>query len=170
MEPLNTQNNSLGGEGMKSQYMWIIGAIVVLVLIFVGYKMFTKNGSSDTDTSAYTQEEMAENMAEATGDLEVENQLPGDIVYISSVALSQQGFVVISIAKGSDEGKVIGSKLFLEGRNPGQIVVSERTKEGQTYAASLYVDDGDGVFDAKKDRFLVVKNFRATQYLDYIKG
>jgi|GEM_PF-1945609 len=169
MEPLNTQNNSLGGD-MKSQYTWIIVAIVVVVLIFAGYKMFSKNDSSDTNTSDYTQEEMARNMPEATGDLEVENQLPGDIVYISSVALSQQGFVVISVAKGSDEGKVIGSKLFGEGRNPGQIAVSEKTKEGQTYAASLYVDDGDGIFDAKKDRFLVVKNFRATQYLDYIKG
>ena len=169
MEPLNTQNSSLG-EGMKSQYMWIVAAVVVIVLIFAGYKMFSKNDSSDTNTSAYTQEELAENMSEATGDLEVENQLPGDVVYISSVSLSQQGFVVISVAKGSGEGKVIGSKLFGEGRNPGQIVVSERTKEGQTYAASLYVDDGDGIFDAKKDRFLVVKNFRATQYLDYIKG
>lgn len=169
MDTFNTQPSPLG-ESNKAQYMWIIGVVVLLVLIFVGYKMYNKEGTSGTDGQGYSQEEALENMAEATGDLEIENQLPGDMVYVSSVTLSHPGFVAISITKGANAGKVIGSKNFPEGNNPGQIVVSEKTLEGQTYTATLYADDGDEKLDTTKDRVLVEKTFRATQYLDYIKG
>jgi hypothetical protein len=169
MDSFNTQPSPLEG-GNKAQYMWVIGGLIVLALIFVGYRMLNKNSGSDTDGEGYNQEEALENMTEATGDLEVENQIPGDIVYISSVTLSKPGFVAISITKGANAGKVIGTKGFPEGNNPGQIVVSEKTMEGQTYTATLYADDGDGKLDATKDRVLVEKTFRATKYLDYIKG
>ena len=164
MDPLNTQNSPLG-EGKKPVYTWVIGVIVLIVLVFAGYRMYSKKNISSTNVNGYSQEEVAKNLAEATGDLEVENQLPGDIAYISSVTLSRSGFVSIS-----SMGKAIGSKAFPEGKNPGQIVLSEKTKEGKTYTASLYADDGDGVLDTSKDRLLVEKTFRATQYLEYIKG
>lgn len=169
MDSFNTQPSPIEG-GNKAQYMWVIGGLIVLALIFVGYKMISKNGDSDTGGEGYSQEEALEDMADATGDLEVENQIPGDMVYISSVTLSHPGFVGISIEKGTNAGKVIGSKGFPEGNNPGQIVVSEKTVEGQTYTATLYADDGDGKLDVTKDRVLVEKTFRATKYLDYIKG
>ena len=169
MDTFNTQPSPLG-ENNNVQYIWVIGGLVLIVLIFVGYRMYNKNGTSSAGTDSYNQERSLENMTEATGDLEVENQLPGDMIYISSVTLSHQGFVEISITKGTSAGRVIGSKGFPEGNNPGQISVSERTSEGQTYAAVLYADDGDGKLDATKDRVLVKKTFRATKDLDYIKG
>jgi hypothetical protein len=169
MDSFNTQPSPLDG-GNKAQYMWLVGGLVILVLIFVGYRMLNKNGTSSAGDETYGREEALENMAEATGSLEVENQIPNDVVYISSVTLSTPGFVAISITKGVNAGNVIGSKSFPEGNNPGQIVVSEKTLEGQTYTATLYADDGDAELDATKDRVLVEKTFRATKYLDYVKG
>jgi hypothetical protein len=169
MDSFNTQPSSIE-EGNKAQYMWVVGGLIVLALIFIGYRMLNKNSDSNTAGEGYTQEEALENMADATGDLEVESQVPGDMVYISSVTLSHPGFVEISITNETNTGKVIGSKGFPEGKNPGQIVVSEKTMEGKMYTATLYADDGDGKLDATKDRVLMKKIFRTTKYLDYIKG
>ncbi|TAK58105.1 hypothetical protein EPO17_00335 [Patescibacteria group bacterium] len=168
MDSFNTPNSPLR-ENNNTYYAWAIGTIIVLVLIFAGYRMYTKN-STDGNGNGYDQGESVQDFTKATGDLEVENQVPGDIVYISSVTLSHPGFVTVSVTRGMDAGKIIGTKSFPEGKNPGQIVVSEKTKEGQTYTATLYADDGDGVLDTTKDKFLIKKDFRTTQYLEYIKG
>ncbi len=167
----NTQGSPFG-EDNKSYYVWIIAIVIIILLGFFGYKMYTKNSTpTDGDDSGYGQNGgVNDGTSKPTGDIEVSNQIPGNTVYLTSVTLSHPGFVAVSITKGSSAGKVIGSKAFSKGTNPGQVSVSEKTVEGEIYTASLYADDGDGVFNATKDMFIVEKTFRATKYLDYIKG
>lgn len=80
-------------------------------------------------------------------------QMPGVVVLVDYVSLLEPGFVVISRSENGQIGAVLGvSYLLFSGYNEQiEIPLSESMKAGETFIATLYLDNGDGIFDINSD-------------------
>jgi len=80
--------------------------------------------------------------------LRVSNQIPGVTAVVDFVSLSQSGFVVIT----SNETVLGSSYLLFAGYSEQiEILLSHSMKASQIFSATLYLDNGDGVFDVNVD-------------------
>jgi hypothetical protein len=166
-------------SGVKT-WQWVVTVIVIIVLVILGYKMFSGSSSTPAETPENTEvpNETASNTNPATSNrVMVVDQAPGDRVYVSSVQLANGGFVVIQKNDAGKLGAVIGSKYFEKGIYPGQVTLTTPTTEGGIYYAVLYTDDGDKKFDITKDMPLkdsagnvIMKPFRVTSEPSDLKG
>jgi hypothetical protein len=89
-----------------------------------------------------------------SGDMiSVFDQAPGKIVTVDSVVLTTAGFVVIQTDESDVPGAVLGVSpmLFAEPTNLVDIPLTTELTLGTMYFATVYHDDGDGVFDLKTD-------------------
>jgi len=88
-------------------------------------------------------------MPMAEGDsLGISDQVPGVMAVVDFVSLLQPGFVVIT----SNENVLGSSYLLFAGYNEQiEIPLSRPMKANQTFSATLYLDNGDGVFDLNTD-------------------
>ena len=85
----------------------------------------------------------------------VAEQVPSQIVSVTVVRLEKPGFVVIHEDANAVPGKILGASNLLmagETKDSPQIALSRPTVDGETIYAMLHFDDGNGVFDAAKDR------------------
>lgn len=82
----------------------------------------------------------------------IDQTVPGKVV-ILSVALKENGYVIIHKEEKGKAGKIIGvSKMLAPGiYSNSAIVLSEVVAPGQGLIAMLHVDNGDGVFSDEKD-------------------
>lgn len=162
-------------SGIKP-WQWILTiAIIVIILILGGYMFSVRNNSAEVgeENPIGTTDQ---NLTGANR-IVMSDQFPGNIVYVATVELAQDGFVVIHKNNGGNPGAVIGSGFFRPGVQPGSIDLTENTVDGMSYFAELHVDDGDGVFNAEKDLpardvngAFVIKAFKATVDLPEDKG
>jgi hypothetical protein len=162
-------------SGIKP-WQWILTiAVIVIILILGGYMYSVRNDSTEINE----EEQIGSVDQNLTGSnrLVMSDQFPGNIVYVATVELAQDGFVVIHKNNAGKPGAVIGSEYFKRGNQPGSIDLTEKTVDGASYIAELHIDDGDGVFDAAKDLpakdangAVVMKLFRATTDLPEDKG
>lgn len=86
-------------------------------------------------------------------DLGISFQTPGVVALVDFVSLTEPGFVVISRSENGQTGAVLGfSYLLFAGYNEQiEIPLSEPMKAGETFVATLYLDNGDGIFDINSD-------------------
>ena len=137
-------------SGIKA-WQWVVTVIVIIVLIVIGILVFGGKGSqtpATTDTSSVP----TDTSAAALNRIVMNDQFPGNVVYLSSVQLAQPSWVVIQADNAGVPGKVIGSLHFDAGINPGKITLTQATVEGGTYYAVIYTDDGSGKFNATTDQ------------------
>ena len=167
---MNEEYNS----GIKP-WQWIVSVLVVLALLGLGVYMM-RAGEDTEQVSDDTSEEI-NTPTTYTDRIVISDQFPGNIVYISTVELKKDGFVVIHKGVGGKPGAVIGSEYFTAGNQPGSINLTEKTVDGATYYAMLHMDDGDKIFDPTKDLEVkddlgnaVMKTFKATTDLPEDKG
>lgn len=157
-------------------WQWVVTVIVIIVLILLGYYMFKGNGTTtdmDNDNDGTTL-----NTSKDLNRVVVTDQFPGNVVYLSSVQLSNPGFVVVKKDNAGTPGDIIGSQYFDKGINPGKITLKTSTVDGGMYYAVIYSDtDGNKMFDAAKDMPLkdeagnvIMKPFRATSTVTEVKG
>jgi len=169
-------NEEYNNSGIKP-WQWVVSIAVVLILLGLGIYMMTVK----SDTTAAPMDEhtgMDENSdMHALDRIIITDQFPGNIVYISTVELSHDGFVTIHKGVGGRPADMIGSQFFPAGNQPGSIDLSENTVDGATYYAVLRMDDGDGVLDIAKDLPAldengaeIIKAFNATTDLPEDKG
>lgn len=157
-------------------WQWVVTVIVIIVLILVGYYMFKGNdATTSTDDDSNNPTLVA---GKDVNRVVVTDQFPGNIVYLSSVQLTNPGFVVIRKDNAGTPGDVIGSQYFDKGINPGRVTLTSSTMEGALYYAVIYADtDGNKMFDAAKDMPVkdaagntILKTFRATSSVTEVKG
>ncbi|MEK7213695.1 MAG: hypothetical protein AAB637_01060 [Patescibacteria group bacterium] len=155
-------------------WQWVVTVIVIVILVVLGYYMF-KEGK---DTGAVIPEETeTTTQANDVNRVIVSDQFPGNIVYISSVQLTQPGYVVIHKDNKGVPGDVIGYQYFEKGTYPGKITLTSPTVEKDTYYAMLHSDDGDKKLNAEKDLPLkdasgniIMKIFKASVNIAEVKG
>ncbi len=168
MEPTTT--------GIKS-WQWIATIVVIIALIVVGVLVFGGKGETEpTDTSDNTP--VTTDDVNASNRIVMSDQFPGNVVYLSSVQVSEPSWVVIHADNAGQPGKVIGSASFETGINPGKITLTQSTVDGGTYYAVLYKGNGSSSFDITKNApvkdsngNVVMKIFRASSSVNAgIKG
>jgi len=138
---------------------WILIGVGAAIILLIGWWAMTSAPATSTE-SADTGEEMSdENSApidvaagpSTTSDGEsvsVSNQLAGETVSLSSVTFSETGWVAVR----DDRGWTLGAKRFEAGTHGDAVITLLRgTEAGQRYQVLLYVDDGDRLFDVKKE-------------------
>ena len=79
----------------------------------------------------------------------------GTLVPISYAMLESSGFVVIHEDSSNEPGEILGaSQLLAAGKNTqiSPVSISRMSKDKERLYAILYLDDGDGAFDFKKDK------------------
>jgi len=107
----------------------------------------------------------------AMGDMiTVFDQTPGRVVEVASVSFTAPGFVVIQSDGGGVPGTVLGVSpmLFAETSELVEIPLTTELQTGSMYFASLYHDDGDGVFTLGAD--LPVSDMYSDMPLMFIFG
>lgn len=136
---------------------WQWGVSIAIIIILVGLGFYMWKGSSTTVTPDDTTGANTGNSISTTtnavtvNSITITDQFPGNIVYASSVRLSDNGFIVIHKDNSGTPGDIIGSQYLAKGINPAKITLTADTTDGKTYHAMLHKDDGDKKFDATKD-------------------
>ncbi len=163
-------------QGIKA-WQWIVTVIVIIILIVLGYYMFSGKSAeapTESDDTELTDDTATSNEINR---IVINDQYPGNVAYISSVQFAKPGFVVIHEDKDGIPGDIIGSIYFDKGTNTGKVMLSKNTVDGKMYYAMLHSDDGDKTFNASKDLPLkdskgniIMKTFRATTNITEIKG
>lgn len=147
-------------SGIKT-WQWVVTVIVIIILIIVGIKVFSnKDGDSMTPSDDTTIGTDTDDNSSDSNRIIINDQLPGNIVQVTSVQLANGGWVAIHKDNGGNPGAIIGTTYFEKGFNPGQVRVTPPTVEGGLYYAMLHSDDGDKVFDESKD--LPIKDARGS--------
>lgn len=163
-------------SGIKT-WQWVVTVIVIIVLIIIGIFVFSGNETvTPVDNTQNTPTDT--NNTIGLNRIVMNDQYPGNVVYLSSVQLEKTGWVSIHADNAGKLGEVIGSAKFEKGIAPGKVTLTKSTVEGGTYYAVLRFDDGDGIFNATKDLPVkdskgndIIRLFRVTESAgEMIKG
>ncbi len=132
-------------SGIKT-WQWVVTVIVIIVLIIIGVLAF---GGKDTQAPVTDATPAVSNIATAgMNRINMTDQYPGDVVYLSSVQVENPSWVVIQNDNDGIPGKIIGQAHFEKGTNPGKITLTQPMLDGKTYYAVIYTDDGKAVFSS----------------------
>jgi hypothetical protein len=112
--------------------------------------------------------------------LDVPDQFPGNIVYVSRVDFPAGGFVTIrknvKIQTEGAEG-IIGSTFFDKDTRIGNVDLRKSLVDGLSYFAQGWTDDGDAIFNGTLDKPIIKADgkplqveFNATKDLPEKKG
>jgi hypothetical protein len=140
----------------------IIGGIIVLVLLVLAWWLFTKpaggnmapdNGSQTSTTTQSSGTSMSQPTVDVnTGEeITAEDQPAGDSVRVMEAKLSRVTWLAVR-----DPLRIYGAAKVTPPQGGGTvqditIPLLRNTAGGTSYTVVAYVDDGDGVFDFKKD-------------------
>lgn len=144
----------------KDSMYWIIGIAVAIVVVILGWWLFTKKpvaGQGNTPTATTTTNggqkggtttQSGAVTTPAAGEaLSVVDQAAGDSVTIASMTLTKPSWIAVQ----DKRGWILGAGWFPAGATSGSVPLLRATLAGETYTALVYVDDGDKTFDFKKD-------------------
>jgi hypothetical protein len=166
----NASQKTAEPSGMNWNYT-LIWIVLILVVIGAGWWIGGANFAGaplDTSTSEETMEEnespsetalsgsintgtVPEVMVPITvagNAIDVSNQAHGDSVVVASASLSKMGWIAVLDSRDW----ILGAGRFPGGTHTNvHIPLIRATESGQPYKAVIYLDDGDGKFDHKKD-------------------
>lgn len=128
----------------------VVVVIIAIIVIWKTDKMEVQDNENVVEETGGASGQFAKLANDA---IVVMDQRPGDVVIASVVSLSKDGFVVIKKDEEGKAGGIIGVSEFLTvgAHSKIDIGTTESLMDGLTYYAELFEDNGDGVFDPKKD-------------------
>ena len=150
---------------------------IAVLVVLIGLGTYFAIGRGDKGTMQGTEADNLGSTSRIADSVEAKDQLAGNSVIISNIALDKGGFVVIKASKDGQPGDTIGAKYFERGERPGTVELTANTKNGGIYFAVLYSDDGDKKFDPAKDLPLknasgntIMQSFKILNELPEVKG
>lgn len=149
----------------NKQHQAIIGAAAVVVVLLIGWWLFTKPAdnvvgtntgaatSTGTTGSATSTGATAANTVPVSAgeEVHVDDQPAGDSVRVAEARLSRTSWLAVR-----DTMRIYGAARANPPAGGGTMLdiaipLLRNTEAGKTYTVVAYADDGDGVFDFKKD-------------------
>ena len=122
----------------------------IIVAVAIGAAVFFRGGrAKPNSTNDSTGQIIGRNA------IYVAEQAPAKTISVAVARLEKSGFVVIHEDASDQPGKILGTSGTLkagETKNLPPLALSRLTKDGETLYAMIHLDDGDGIFDAAKDR------------------
>ncbi len=146
-------------DGQKKKV--VVTAIAAFIVGFgISWILFSVPVSAPSNNQA-TQNTMVSDLSSATssvasaegkGSISVVDQPAGKTAAIKSVTFASPGWVVIREDHNGEPGNILGAQWLTSGTFDDQFVELLRGMvSGGKYYAVLYNDDGDKLFDYKKD-------------------
>ncbi len=132
---------------MAKKVFLVLGGIIIAII--AGVILFQKDAGQPDDAGNSAGLIVSKNAIYAA------EQLPSQTVSVALVRLANPGFVVIHEDNGGAPGQILGQSAVLsvgEIKNLSPITLSRSTKDGETLYVVLHSDDGDGRFNATKDK------------------
>jgi hypothetical protein len=153
----------------KDTQRWAIGAAIVVVLAFASWWFFTGAPVEEATTNRNTNTTQSTGTAGTTSgtanerptvgvnvgeEVSADDQPAGDTVRVVEARLSRVSWVAVR-----DDVRIYGARrLDPVGNgqtfNDVEVPLLRNTEAGRTYSVVVYADDGDGVFDFKKDSLI----------------
>ncbi len=124
----------------------------IIVVIIAGAVFFSRTDGTIRKSSDLSSDTTG--LVISDNAIYVADQIPSSTLTIAIARLARPGFIVIHEDNAGETGKILGQSDWLtagEIKNPKPIRLSRLTKDGETLYAMLHLDDGDGIFDVKKD-------------------
>lgn len=119
--------------------------------------------SKGSDEPAKTQLDAIPNNSSNGGcSFSVIDQSAGGVVYISQLVFVEESWIAIREDNNGDLGNILGARRYPAGTHTGAVELLRNTESGQTYYAVVYIDDGDKIFNHKKDVLLTDEAGSAT--------
>jgi hypothetical protein len=136
----------------------------VIILLLIGFivgfsvRSFLSEGKASDIVSNKVVVQEDTNTASSTfsnsSTIFVTDQKAGSFVTVSNIALEKETWVAVGEDNGNGKiEKLLGASLFFNGTK-GAVEVSllRPTESGKDYHVIFYTDDGDRIFDLKKDQ------------------
>lgn len=142
------QNNS-GKKLIIIVLIVILVAIVLAIWFSLRGQPVSLNGVQPEDLSFRQAQDLNREAS-----LDVPDQFPGAIVYVSRVDLPAGGFVVVRKNVDGQPGDVMGATFFDKDTRIGNVDLNEATADGESYFAQGWTDDGDAKFSATADKII----------------
>ena len=141
--------------------------LVVVIILASAYLIFHKKSISTENTTKEVDSVVPPELASgasgqfariATNAIYVTDQYPGSEVYINLLNLEEPGFVVITKINNLNPENIIGLSTWLTAGYHTGIIVSttEKMTENSDYFAWIVSDDGNGIFDPKHDKAVML--------------
>lgn len=135
----------------------------VTILLLIGFisgfsaRSFISEGTNIERIVANQKNETATSSTasvEKTKLFSVADQKAGLAVNVSDITLEKDTWIAIREDNGNGElGNILGASLFFnETKGSADVALVRTTEANKNYYAVLYIDDGDKVFDFKKDQ------------------
>jgi hypothetical protein len=128
--------------------IFLIGGVIVVIIVSTMLFFRADNEVSDTPQNSA-------GLVIGANAIYVAEQAPSRTLSIALVRLEKPGFVVVHEDAAGGAGGILGASGVLpagETNNLESIPLSRLTRDGETLYVMLHLDDGDGVFDAVKDK------------------
>ncbi|MBI2054496.1 MAG: hypothetical protein HYT39_00115 [Candidatus Sungbacteria bacterium] len=90
-------------------------------------------------------------LPEGDAGIAVDDQLPGNQVFISKVTLNESRWIAIHEDKNGAPGNIIGAGRYAKGLTASTSIELLRPTVSGVYYAMIHTDDGDSEFDYQKD-------------------
>lgn len=132
---------------MNTKIFLFIG---IIITVMAGIAFFLRGGVTQHDMGGNSS-----GLIVGKNAIYVAEQVPSKTILVAVVYLETPGFVVIHEDAVGSPGIILGaSDLLAAGETKSSTIVSllRMTKDGETIHAVLHLDDGNGVFDAGKDK------------------
>lgn len=105
---------------------------------------------TSTPVSAATEATPATETPAAAASVSAGDQKAGTIV-LASYTVPSTSWVVVHEDRAGKPGNVLGARRVMMGSGSTEVMLLRDTVAGGKYYAMLHADDGDGMFDLKKD-------------------
>lgn len=160
----------------NSTMNWIIGGVVVVVVIALGWWIFAGRSGATGANATSTSETSGENEGIAAGNepaeqeegstttgtgtkpvttetngesVTVQDQAAGTSVEVAAMQLSAPSWIAVR-----DDKSILGAGWFGTGVTSGTVPLIRATEAGKQYTVQMYKDNGDKTFDFKADMLI----------------
>ena len=124
--------------------------LLAIIVAVIGSGLFFRGGHEESGLPGGST-----SLVVGTNAIYVAEQAPSEVLSVAVVRLEKPGFVVVHENALGAPGGILGASGLLvagETNNPVPIALLRLTRDGETLYAMLHLDDGDGIFDAMKDK------------------
>ncbi|MEK7208263.1 MAG: hypothetical protein AAB699_01805 [Patescibacteria group bacterium] len=128
----------------------ILVIFVIITAVVVGAVIFFRGGLEEPGSPRDSA-----GLVIGANAIYVEEQAPSRTLAVAVVRLEKPGFVLVHEDTSGAPGGILGRSALLpagETNNLATISLSRLTRDGETLYVMIHLDDGDGVFDAVKDK------------------
>ncbi len=124
--------------------LWWVVFLLAFIIILATWLIWRDNEPALIDNlAAVGQAGQGSLQSDFEPQLLVNDQVPGDVVYITNVSVDGGAWVAIHRNRAGNPGAVLGAGFFDDRVATGAVDLSEPTTSGVTYYAVLYHDTGD---------------------------